>query len=227
MPSPTTPEYDTHHRLPMARMRHGVRVYSRCCLSGREGEALLWTRGGVVTYKALRTGCRKVGHTYATAWCLRRPRPGAPWLLHEVRFIMHGARHHLWRAIEQDENVSTSWGSVGGTRTRRHRAAQRGSRASTRCRGCSAQTHARVTPPRARSGRGWSILSVALSPTGVCICSGRRGNATAHAGVPIRRACPALSRCVGSGRARQPGSAGVGGCGGVPPRDAASTRELG
>src|SRR5262249_915598 len=35
----------------------------------------------------------------------RRPRPGDTWHLAEVFLTINGARHYLWRAVEQDDNV--------------------------------------------------------------------------------------------------------------------------
>lgn len=35
----------------------------------------------------------------------RRPRPGDKWHLDEVFFNIHGERHYLWRAVDQNGNV--------------------------------------------------------------------------------------------------------------------------
>jgi len=35
----------------------------------------------------------------------RRPRPGDKWHLDEVFLTVHGERHYLWRAVDQDGNV--------------------------------------------------------------------------------------------------------------------------
>ena len=51
-------------------------LYSRFCLSFRDIEELLFERGVVVTYEAIRKGCRKFGQPYANQLRRRRPRPG-------------------------------------------------------------------------------------------------------------------------------------------------------
>jgi len=35
----------------------------------------------------------------------RRPRPGDKWHLDEVFLTIHGERHYLWRAVDQDGNI--------------------------------------------------------------------------------------------------------------------------
>ena len=47
--------------------------------------------------------CRRFGQAYANQ--LRRPRPGDTWHLDEVFLTIHGKRHYLWRAVDQEGNV--------------------------------------------------------------------------------------------------------------------------
>ena len=98
-----TPERYKHHRFPAEIISHGVWLYYRFCLSYRDVEELLFVRGILVTYEAIRKWCRKFGQAYANQ--LRRPRSGDKWHLDEVFLTINGERHYLWRAVDQDGNV--------------------------------------------------------------------------------------------------------------------------
>jgi putative transposase len=91
-----------HHRFPAESISHGVWLYDRFCLSYRDVEELLFARGVIVTYEAIRKWCRKFGQAYANQLRRRRPKPGDKWHLDEVFLTIHGARHDLWRAVDQD-----------------------------------------------------------------------------------------------------------------------------
>jgi putative transposase len=101
--APTTPY--KHHRFPAEIISHGVWLYCRFCLSSRDVEERLFARGVLVTYEAIRQWCRKFGQQYANQLRHRRPRPGDKWPLDEVFLTINGARHYLWRAVDQDGNV--------------------------------------------------------------------------------------------------------------------------
>jgi putative transposase len=75
------------------------------CLSYRDVEELLFVRGMIVSYEAIRKWCRKFGQQYANQLRRRRPRLGDKWHLDEVFLTMHGERHYLWRAVDQDGHV--------------------------------------------------------------------------------------------------------------------------
>jgi putative transposase len=75
------------------------------CLSYRDVEELLFARGVIVTYEAIRKWCLKFGQLYANQLRRRRPRPGDKWHLDEVFLTINGARQYLWRAVDQDGNV--------------------------------------------------------------------------------------------------------------------------
>ena len=62
-------------------------------------------RGVILTYEAVRYWCRKFGQAYANQLRRRRPRPGDKWHLDEVFLTIHGERHYLWRAVDQDGHV--------------------------------------------------------------------------------------------------------------------------
>jgi putative transposase len=94
-----------HHRFPAEIISHGVWLYFRFCLSYRDVEELLFARGVIVTYEAIRKWCRKFGQSYANEIRHRRPRPGDKWHLDEVFLTINRERHYLWRAVDQDGNV--------------------------------------------------------------------------------------------------------------------------
>jgi putative transposase len=59
----------------------------------------------MVTYEAIRKGCRKCGQPYATQLRRRRPRPGDKWHMDEMCLTIKGEQHYLWRAVDQDGHV--------------------------------------------------------------------------------------------------------------------------
>jgi putative transposase len=94
-----------HHRFPAEIISHGVWLYYRFCLSYRDVEELLFARGVIVTYEAIRKWCRKFGQAYANQLRRRRSKPGDKWHLDEVFLNIHGERHYLWRAVDQEGNI--------------------------------------------------------------------------------------------------------------------------
>jgi putative transposase len=54
-----------NHRFPPEIISHGVWLYFRLCLSDRDVEELLFARGIIVTYEAIRKWCQKFGQAYA------------------------------------------------------------------------------------------------------------------------------------------------------------------
>src|SRR5262244_2280057 len=90
-PAPADPY--KHHRFPGEILSH------------RDVEELLFVRGVIVYYEAIRKWCRKFGQAYANTLRRRRPRPGDEWHLDEVFLTINGERHYLWRAVAQDSNV--------------------------------------------------------------------------------------------------------------------------
>jgi putative transposase len=94
-----------NHRFPVEIISHAVWLYFRFCLSFRAVEELLLERGVVVTYETIRKWCRKFGQRYANQLRRRRPRPGDKWHMDEVFLRIKGARHFLWRAVDQHGNV--------------------------------------------------------------------------------------------------------------------------
>jgi putative transposase len=94
-----------NHRFPAEIISHGVWLYFRFCLSYRDVEELLFARGIIVTYEAIRKWCRKFGQQYANQLRRRRPKPGDKWHLDEVFLTIKGKRHYLWRAVDQEGNI--------------------------------------------------------------------------------------------------------------------------
>jgi putative transposase len=105
MNTPAADNRYKNHRFPAEIISHGVWLYFRFCLSYRDVEELLFARGILVTYEAIRKWCRKFGQSYANDLRRRRPRPGDKWHLDEVFLAINGERHYLWRAVDQDGNI--------------------------------------------------------------------------------------------------------------------------
>jgi putative transposase len=100
-----TPNPYKRHRFPAEIIGHCVWLYFRCCLSYRAVEELMAERGIILTHEAVRSWCRKFGQAYASQLRRRHPRPGDTWHLDEVFLTIHGERHYLWWAVDQDGNV--------------------------------------------------------------------------------------------------------------------------
>jgi putative transposase len=76
MDASAPPHCSKHPRFPADILSHGVGLWCRFCRSYRAGEEFLFERGSVVTYEAIRKGCRKFGQPYANQLRRRRPWPG-------------------------------------------------------------------------------------------------------------------------------------------------------
>jgi putative transposase len=103
-PFAATHQY-VRHRFPAEVISHAVRLYFRFCLSYRDVEELMMERGVTVSYVAVRYWCQKSGQAYANELRRRRPRPGDTWHLDEILLSIHGERHYLVRAVDQDGHV--------------------------------------------------------------------------------------------------------------------------
>ena len=99
------PNLYKHHRFLGEIISHAVWLYFRFPLSHRDVEELLFIRGVIVSYEAIRKWCRKFGQAYANHLRRRRPRPGDKWHLDEVFITINKVRHYLWRAVDQDGEV--------------------------------------------------------------------------------------------------------------------------
>ena len=61
MNTPASPNRYKHHGFLGEIISHGVWLYYRFCLSYRDVEELLFVRGIIMTYEAIRQWCRKFG----------------------------------------------------------------------------------------------------------------------------------------------------------------------
>ena len=100
MRKPPNPHY--RHRFPAELISHAVWLYHVFSLSFRDVELLLAERGVKVSYESVRQWCLKFGASFANNLRRRRPRPGDKWHLDEVFIRIQGARHYLWRAVDQN-----------------------------------------------------------------------------------------------------------------------------
>ena len=89
------------HRFPARLIAHAVWLYFRFPLSLRLVEELLLERGVVVSYETIRRWAAKFGPAIARGVRRRAPRPGDVWHLDEVRVVIRGKVHWLWRAVDQ------------------------------------------------------------------------------------------------------------------------------
>ena len=105
MSTPPSPNHYKNHRFPAEIIGHAVWLYFRFCLSFRDVEELLFERGVVVTYEAIRKWCRKFGQQYANQLRRRHAQTGDKWHLDEVFLKMNGKLYYLWRAVDQQGNV--------------------------------------------------------------------------------------------------------------------------
>lgn len=62
---------------------------------------MLLERGIVVSYATVRRWSRKFGAAFARRLRRRRAAPGDVWHLDEVRIVIRGQGHWLWRAVDQ------------------------------------------------------------------------------------------------------------------------------
>ncbi|MDK2126923.1 IS6 family transposase [Parachitinimonas caeni] len=93
------------HRFPAEVNSHAVWLYHRFSLSFRDIEALLASRGVLVSNETIRQWCLKFGQAYTNTLRRSRPKRGEKWHLDEAYLSMNGKRHYLWRAVDQEGNV--------------------------------------------------------------------------------------------------------------------------
>lgn len=93
------------HRFPRELIAHAVWLYFRFPLSFRLIEEMFLERGIVVSYETIRHWSLKFGAAFARRLRRRRAAPGDVWHLDEVRIVIRGKVHWLWRAVDQDGYV--------------------------------------------------------------------------------------------------------------------------
>ena len=94
------------HRFPSEIISRCVWLYFRFALSYRDVKELMHEREVNVTYETVHEWCLKFGHLYARRLRSRSPRPGDRWHLDEVFLKINGRLQYLWRAVDQDEEVT-------------------------------------------------------------------------------------------------------------------------
>jgi putative transposase len=105
MNTPVLTDRYKNHRFPPEIISHGVWLSYRFCLSYRDVKQLLFARGIIVTYEAIRKWCLKFGQQYANQLRRQRRQLGDKWHLDELFLTIHGERHYLWWAVDQDGHV--------------------------------------------------------------------------------------------------------------------------
>ena len=92
-------------RYPAEVIQQAVWLYHCFSLSLRDVELILAARGVVVSYESIRAWGLRFGRLFANELKRRRPRPGDKWFMDEVFVRIHGKRHYLWCAVDQDGHV--------------------------------------------------------------------------------------------------------------------------
>jgi putative transposase len=93
------------YRFPPEIISYAVWLYHRFSLSFRDIEEVLAERGVTVSHEAIRLWCLLFGQAFAKRLRGRPGRLGDTWHLDEMFVTRHGARHYLWRAVDQDGEV--------------------------------------------------------------------------------------------------------------------------
>jgi putative transposase len=93
------------YRFPKLIISHAVHLYHRFLLSYRDVQELLFERGIEVSHETVRVWCAKFGPDLAEALRCRRPRRGRTWHLDEMRVVIGGITHCLWRAVNEHGDV--------------------------------------------------------------------------------------------------------------------------
>ncbi len=93
------------YRFPKLIIAHAVYLYHRFLLSYRDVQELLFKRGIDVSHETVRLWCAKFGPDLAEALRHRRSRRGSTWHLDEMRVVVGGVTHWLWRAVNEHGDV--------------------------------------------------------------------------------------------------------------------------
>ena len=93
------------YRFPKLIISYAVYLYHRFLLSYRDVQELLFKRGVDVSHETVRVWCAKFGPDMAEALRHRKPRRGRSWHLDEMRVVLGGVTHWLWRAVNEYGDV--------------------------------------------------------------------------------------------------------------------------
>jgi len=88
-------------RFPKVIISYAVYLYHRFLLSYRDVQKLLFKRGVDVSQETVRAWCVRFGPDLAEALRYRKPRRGKVWHLDEMRVVVGGVIHWLWRAVNE------------------------------------------------------------------------------------------------------------------------------
>ena len=101
-----TPISFKRHRFSPEIIQHVVWLYARFTLSFRDVEDLLAERGIDVSNETVRRWFLKFGRLISCSLRRSRPRTIARWHLDEMVIRIRGRRHWLWRAVDDEGEVS-------------------------------------------------------------------------------------------------------------------------
>ncbi len=93
------------YRFPKLVIGHAVYLYHRLRISYRDVQELLFKRGIEVSHETVRAWCGRFGPDLAEALRHRKCKRGRVWHLDEMRIVMGGVAHWLWRAINEHGEV--------------------------------------------------------------------------------------------------------------------------
>jgi len=89
------------YRFPKLIISYAVYLYHRFLLSYRDVQELLFERGVDVSHETVRAWCIRFGPDMAEALRRRKPSRGGTWHLDEMRVMVGGIVHWLWRAVNE------------------------------------------------------------------------------------------------------------------------------
>jgi putative transposase len=93
------------YRFPKSIISYAAYLYHRFLLSYRDVQELLFKRDVDVSHETIRVWCAKFGPDLAEAVRHRKPRRGRTWHLNEMRVVLGGVTHWLWRAVNEYGDV--------------------------------------------------------------------------------------------------------------------------
>lgn len=93
------------YRFPKVVISYAIYLYHRFLLSYRDVQELLFERGVDISHETIRAWCVRFGPDLAEALRKRRLRRGRTWPLDEMRVVVGGTVHWLWRAVNEYGDV--------------------------------------------------------------------------------------------------------------------------
>ena len=100
-----TSERPKGYRFPKSIISYTIYLYRRFLLSYRDVQELLFERGIDVSHETIRVWCAKFGPNLAEALRSRKQGGGRSWHVDEMRVVMGGIVHWLWRAVDEHGEV--------------------------------------------------------------------------------------------------------------------------